>query len=150
SRGLELLDQDAQEENITVDDLAVRLESRASAVLFELGHRYAVLGARPVLEAVAQPFGPHALCRALQDAVDTLDIPSAHRIEIYRAFERLAATRITAFYDSLNQRLAERGILPHLRAFAPRRRQGSAAAAASGQAATPQDSATNAAAADAP
>lgn len=124
SRGLELLDQDAQEENITVDDLAVRLESRASAVLFELGHRYAVLGARPVLDAAAQPFGPHALCRALQDAVDGLDIPSAHRIEIYRAFERLAAERIVSFYEALNRHLVERGVLPHLRNIASRRRRG--------------------------
>ena len=133
TRGLELLDPQAQEENTIVDDLAARLESRASTVLFELGHRYAVLGARPVMDAAAQPFGPHALCRALQDAIDGLDIPSAHRIEIYRAFERLATARIVPLYESLNQRFVERGVLPHLRAFAPRRRRGSeTASSASG------------------
>ncbi|HET8898305.1 MAG TPA: DUF1631 family protein, partial [Rhodanobacteraceae bacterium] len=123
SLGLELLTAQAQDENVVVDDLAARLESRAAIVLFELGHRLAVLAARPAFDAATQPYGPPTVCRALQDAVDTLDIPSAHRIEVFRAFERLAATRVVAFYETLNRHLAEQGILPQLRVFAPRRRQ---------------------------
>jgi hypothetical protein len=122
SIGLELLTEHAQEESIVVDDIAARCESRATMVLFELGHRYAVLGARPVLEAATQPFGPYALCRSLQEAVDTLDMPAEHRIEVYRAFERAALTGIDGLYDALNQHLIARGVLPNLRVFAPRRR----------------------------
>lgn len=120
---LELLATQTLEENIAADDMAARGESRASMVLFELGHRFAVLNASPVLSTEALPLGPYSISRALQQAAANLDIPIAHRLELYRLFDDGVMAQLTEFYDTVNELLVQRGILPNLRAFLPRRRE---------------------------
>ena len=120
--GLELLAEQTQDQTIIVDDIIARAESRATMVLFELGHRYAVLGASPILETEQQPFGPATICRCLQHAVSQLSIAPEHQVLIYRAFDRGAMANIVALYDELNEKLIARGILPNLRTYAPRRK----------------------------
>lgn len=119
--GLELLAEQSQDQSIILDDIAARAEARATMPLFELGHRYAVLAASPIMESDRQPFGPVALCDCIRQIVTELDIAPEHQIEIYRAFDKKVLQQIVRLCDALNAKLVARGILPHLRTFAPRR-----------------------------
>ncbi|HET7662103.1 MAG TPA: DUF1631 family protein [Rhodanobacteraceae bacterium] len=120
--GLSLLEQQSQDETLMLADLAARTEARATLPLFELGHRYAVLAAQPMLESAVQPFSPAFLCDCLRQAIADIDLLPEFRVVIYQAFDRKALQCAFAFYDELNTQLCESGILPHLRVFAPRHR----------------------------
>ena len=119
---LALVDQDEFDEAIALDDIATRAELRASTPLFELGHRYAVLAAAPLIEAEALPVGPHALAQALRDAALGMGLSREHRILFYRLCDRRVFAAAEALYNGLNEHLAERGILPNLRVYLPRRK----------------------------
>ncbi|HET7300360.1 MAG TPA: DUF1631 family protein [Oleiagrimonas sp.] len=122
SEGLSLLARHSQDENLTLADLAARTEARANMPLFELGHRYAVLAALPVMESAVQPFSPTFLCDCLHRAIVDLDLQPEFRADIYQAFDRKVLQGAYTLYDELNTQLGENGILPHLRVFAPRHR----------------------------
>lgn len=122
SGGLSLVAQHSQDEAIILADLAARTEARANMPLFELGHRYAVLAALPVMESALQPFSPTFLCDCLRRAIADIDLPPEFRADIYQAFDRKVLQGAFTLYDELNTQLCESGILPHLRAFAPRHR----------------------------
>lgn len=124
--GLSLLEQQSQDETLILADLAARTEARATFPLFELGHRYAVLAALPMLESAAQPFSPTFLCDCLQQAIADIDLLPEFRAYIYQAFDRKVLQSAFALYDELNTQLCESGILPHLRVFAPRHRAAAA------------------------
>lgn len=126
--GLELLAEQSQDQSIILDDIAARTDARATMPLFELGHRYAVLAAAPIMETDQQPFSPGALCDCLRQVVSELDIIPEHQVDIYRAFDKKVLHQIASLYDKLNGKLIERGILPNLRTFAPRRRPGESTA----------------------
>lgn len=120
--GLALLADQSQDENIVLDDLASRAESRATLPLFELGHRYAVLGGRPVFASREQPFAPAALCACIRAASDEVDLSQVARGALYRAIDKRILTAAAQLYDTLNAALREAGILANLRSFAPPRK----------------------------
>ncbi len=126
--GLELLAEQSQDQSIILDDITARTDARATMPLFELGHRYAVLAAAPIMETDQQPFSPGALCDCLRQVVSELDIIPEHQVDIYRAFDKKVLHQIVSLYDNFNAKLIERGILPNLRTFAPRRRPGESTA----------------------
>ena len=118
---LALVDHDEFDEAVTLDDIATRTELRVSTVLFELGHRYGVLIASPLVDAEALPFGPHALAHGLREIATAMGLPREHRMLFYRLCDRRMMNTAEAFYAGLNEHLTDRGILPNLRAFLPRR-----------------------------
>ncbi|MBS0430866.1 MAG: DUF1631 domain-containing protein [Proteobacteria bacterium] len=118
---LALIEHDELEEAITLDDIATHTEMRASQALFELGHRYAVLAASPLLETEALPLGPHALVQGLHEVAGGMGLPREHRTTFYRLFDRRLLGAAEVLYGGLNKHLALRGILPNLRSYLPRR-----------------------------
>lgn len=120
---LTLVDHDEFDEAVALDDIATRTELRVNPILFELGHRYGVLIASPLLDAEALPLGPHALAHAFRDIGSCMGLPREHRILFYRLCDRRVMGAAESIYGGLNDHLAQRGILPNLRAFLPRRSQ---------------------------
>lgn len=118
---LALVDHDEFDEAIALDDIATRTELRVSSILFELGHRYGVLIASPLLDAEAQPFGPHALAHGLREIATHIGLPREYRMLFYRLWDRRMMNGAESLYSGLNEHLTDRGILPNLRAFLPRR-----------------------------
>ena len=116
-----LVDHDELEEAITLDDLAARAEMRVSQALFELGHRYAVLAASPLLDAESLPLGPHALAHGLREIALAMGLPREHRTVLYRLFDRRLLAAAESLYGGLNEHLIARGILPNLRMYLPKR-----------------------------
>lgn len=118
---LALVDHDEFDEAIALDDIATRTELRVSPILFELGHRYGVLIASPLLDAETLPFGPHALAHGLREIATHIGLPREHRMLFYRLWDRRMMNGAESFYSGLNEHLTDRGILPNLRAFLPKR-----------------------------
>src|SRR5690348_834606 len=118
---LTLVDHDEFDEAIALDDIATRTELRVSPVLFELGHRYGVLIASPLVDAEALPFGPHALAHGLREIATHIGLPREHRMLFYRLWDRRMMNGAESFYSGLNEHLTDRGILPNLHAFLPKR-----------------------------
>ncbi len=116
-----LVEHDELEEAISLDDFATRIEMRVSQALFELGHRYAVLGASPLLDSEVLPLGPHALAHGLREIALSLALPREHRAVFYRLFDRRVLAAAESLYGGLNEHLVARGILPNLRIYLPKR-----------------------------
>lgn len=118
---LTLVDHDEFDEAIALDDIATRTELRVSPILFELGHRYGVLIASPLVDAEALPLGPHALAHGLREIATHIGLPREHRMLFYRLWDRRMMNGAESFYSGLNEHLTDRGILPNLHAFLPKR-----------------------------
>ena len=111
---LELVGSTDLDETLTLQDMAARLEARHSLALYELGHRFAVLVARPAFHADAVPLGPAHVGEALRYAAAALDVPIDHRVLLYEVFDRLAMSGVGALYSAANMHFIENGIFRHL------------------------------------
>lgn len=115
---LSLVDDDAMTDQAVLNNIASRIESRNSLALQLLGHRFGVLAAAPAFDAEHLPLGPFALCQALYAASNVFDFTPAARLQLFRDFERAMMAGYGPLLETLNNRLAEAGILPHL-SFVP-------------------------------
>ncbi len=127
---LSLLDDDVVSDEATLANIANRVESRNSLGLQLLGQRFGVLAGAPAFESETLPLGPLALCNALADAADGMQLSRYARMQLFQQFERAMAEFYPPLLDTLNMRLAEDGILPYLSYVPVRVRPGSAAPAA--------------------
>lgn len=133
---LELLDPTEQELTTTLEQLGTRGDARHNNVLYELGHRLAVLIGTPPLEGDALPLGPRALVQNFHQASLPLDLPLPLQVQLLRDFDRSTTHPLDGLYAAINDRLARAGILPQLRAMPlPRHLSNRHAAAATADAA---------------
>ncbi|MFT4178143.1 MAG: DUF1631 family protein [Thermomonas sp.] len=129
---LSLADEGSIGDHAQLANLASRIESRNSLSLQLMSQRFGVLAGSPALEGRDLPLGPHALCRALASAMDTLEVSQQARSELLRQFEKMLMTAYPAILDALNVTLVQEGILPHL-SFVPYRLRQPSAHVAPGQ-----------------
>lgn len=127
---LSLLDEEAVSDQSVLDTMASRIESRNSLGLQLLGQRFGVLAGAPAFDGESLPLGPQALCNALADAIEALELSRYARMQLFQQFEKAMSTFYPAMVDALNARLAQDGILPHLSFVPVRVRPGSVAPAA--------------------
>ena len=111
---LNLLTEDALEEQLASEQMVDSLVRRHASSLELLDQRLAVLVDRSVLAAGSNPIGPAALARATRESLASVDLSTDLRIAMYKFMEREFATALTPLYDRVNARLGEAGILPRL------------------------------------
>ena len=114
SQGLALVDDSEANEGGVLANIALRSDSRNSLALQLMGHRYGVIAGAPAFDAERLPLGPHALCHALRMAATAAGLPADVRVVLYKQFEKVTMPHYPALLDTLNARLAQDGILPHL------------------------------------
>ena len=114
--GLSLVDPEQFEEHVLLDEIAARINARASMPLFDLGYRCAALMACAPLDPDELPLGPKALLGAWYEATDVLDLPPAHRVMMHRVFEQQLIERFAPLYEQANAVLLHQRVLPNLRA----------------------------------
>ena len=114
AQGLSLVDDVEMDEGSVLGSIAARSDSRNSLALQLMGYRYGVLAAGPAFDAEHLPLGPHALCHALRNTCDPLLPAMDARMLLYRQFDKIVMAHYPALLDTLNARLADDGILPHL------------------------------------
>ena len=111
---LALVEDVEMDEQVVLNEIAGRAEIRNSLVLFLLGQRFGVIAGRPAFDAETLPVGPHALCRALRDAVGCLELNLENRLALYRQFDRQVMQNSSAFYEAINSYLIRQKVLPGL------------------------------------
>lgn len=109
---LALTESTQLDESLVLSDIATKVELRIREPLYTLGNRFGVLAGTPRISAEAMPLGPRSVVEALRYATSGLDLVLEHRLILYRCFERVVLIGIAPFYNSLNNYLAEQGILP--------------------------------------
>lgn len=109
------LTDDAQlDESLVLADIATKVELRVREPLYALGKRFGVLAGTPPISNESMPLGPRSIVEALRFAAAGLDLVLAHRLVLYRCFERVVMIGIGTFYNTLNDYLIEQGILRDL------------------------------------
>ncbi|HSE11538.1 MAG TPA: DUF1631 family protein, partial [Rudaea sp.] len=134
---MELVGATDLDESLTLQDMAARVEARHSLALYELGHRFAVLIARPAFAAETMPLGPTHVGEALRYAAAALGIPVDHRVLLYEVFDRLAMSGVGALYAAANMHFIEQGIFRHLQVQTARGRSANARPGTEARPATP-------------
>ncbi|MDE2278742.1 MAG: DUF1631 family protein [Xanthomonadaceae bacterium] len=120
-RPLSLLTQTEHEMTATLEKLSSRGDAHHGLVITELSYRFAVLVGAAPLEGAKLPIGPAGLAEALRSAIDILDLPSGHRLQLVQRFEQLVVLAAGPLYAVVNKQLQDDGLLPQLRPFAPPR-----------------------------
>jgi hypothetical protein len=113
---LSLVDDDELEENLAMEGMVSKANRVNEGQLYVLTRRLAVALDRPRLAEDAHPLAPSALCEAFRGAVKALDVSLRIRLIIYKLFDKYVIGQLPELYKEVNQDLAERGILPDLRA----------------------------------
>lgn len=113
-RSLTLVDDATMDESVVLNDIARRHESRTSGTLTLSGQRFGVLAGQAAFDLEHLPIGPRALCRMLKNAAECFDINTESKLLFYRAFDRKALANYHEWLETLDQSLANDGVLPGL------------------------------------
>lgn len=125
--GLALVDSTELDAELVLRDIAQRSEAGASLALHLLGQRFGVLAAAPAFDAQRLPLGPQALCQAMEEASQSLQLPPDTSHLLLRTFERKVMADYAELADLFNATLAAEGVLPALTYVPLRVRPGAAA-----------------------
>ena len=124
-RNLSLVDESVMDEGAVLHAIASRQESRANLVLHLLGQRFGVLAAAPALDSERIPLGPQALCRAIRNATEIMQLDHGARLLFYRIFDRRVLAQYLNLCEKLDALLVDEGVLPGLSYVPMRTRAGS-------------------------
>jgi hypothetical protein len=117
---LKLLDDDALEESIAVQEMTNKLKAACEPELYALGRRMGYLMERPELDDDANPMSPDTICRALKDACDAIESGYKVRVTLLKMLERYVASDLQRIYGEINTHLVQQQILPEIRVVARR------------------------------
>ncbi|MFC3716687.1 DUF1631 domain-containing protein [Luteimonas soli] len=124
-QNLSLVEDEVMDEGAVLREVATRQESRAALPLHLLGQRFGVLAGSPAFDAERIPLGPRALCRAMRDASQTLQVPYEARLLLYRIFDRQVMAGYSRVLERLDEAMDAAGVLPGL-TFVPVRARATA------------------------
>lgn len=124
--GLALVDSTELDAELVLRDIAQRSEAGASLALHLLGQRFGVLAAAPAFDAQRLPLGPQALCRVMEEASQSLQLPPDTSHLLLRTFERKVMVDYAELAEQFNATLAAEGVLPALTYVPLRVRPGAA------------------------
>src|SRR3546814_2261913 len=111
---LSLVEDEVMDEGAVLREVATRQESRAALPLHLLGQRFGVLAGSPAFDAERIPLGPRALCRAMRDASQTLQVPYEARLLLYRIFDRPVMAGYSRVLERLDDAMEDAGVLQAL------------------------------------
>ena len=117
---LSLVDDEALERSIAVQEMAARLQGECENELRSFAPRMAYLLGRAEGGEAANPLGPETVCRALLEACDRIEAGHRVRLTLLRALESQVSHGLSILYRDLNRHLVERQVLPDLRPVAKR------------------------------
>ncbi len=128
---LSLVEKDELEEELAVTTMASKAQTRFHHDLALLDKRFAHMLGKRSLEKDENPAAPKALSEIFRVVLDEWEAEEVlARIVVYKCFERVVLSEIGTVYESINQLLVEKDVLPeltpHQGGTAPRRAAGSA------------------------
>ena len=102
---LALVEEGEFEDWLNLSAVIRQTEADCVPQLDEFEQRYSLLAGKPI-DRKNNPFGPEAIARAFQDAIQLLAFPNPMRMVLYKTLGQAAASRAPALYAQLNQTLA--------------------------------------------
>lgn len=111
---LSLVDHEAMDQEVLLEQLVHRHETHSRPGLFLLGQRFGVLAGAPAFDVSRIPAGPQSLCDALRDTLQVLQVDPQFRLPLCRAFEQRGMAEYDAWLGVLNDLLEKEGVLPGL------------------------------------
>lgn len=97
---LSLVDENDFDDWLHMTSVSNRLETEFQEQLTGIEKRFSLLVGHPV-DRQSNPFGPVAICRALQDGILTLDFTLGMRAELYKAWGTVLAQHLAELYEQL-------------------------------------------------
>ena len=113
-KSMTLVEDTDIDRDIVLHEMARRESFRVTSPLLLLGQRFAVLAAQPAFDPERLPLGPYALCRALRDCGEQMQLNLDSQLALYQVFDRLVMARHAELVDRLNILLEREGVLPGL------------------------------------
>ncbi|WP_449467614.1 DUF1631 domain-containing protein [Stenotrophomonas humi] len=113
-KSMTLVEDTDIDRDIVLHEMARRESFRVTSPLLLLGQRFAVLAAQPAFDPERLPLGPYALCRALRDCSEQMQLNLDAQLVLYQVFDRVVMTRHAELVDRLNILLEREGVLPGL------------------------------------
>jgi hypothetical protein len=110
-----LVDDEAVEEQIAVNNLADKVSHGCREELYALDQRLRALLAAGADSTWTQPVTPELVCEAIRRAVADLQSGLKIRLIILKLFDRYVAAELAVIYHDCNEWLIGKGILPELR-----------------------------------
>ncbi|WP_269792058.1 DUF1631 domain-containing protein [Stenotrophomonas sp. Iso1] len=113
-KSMTLVEDTDIDRDIVLHEMARRESFRVTSPLLLLGQRFAVLAAQPAFDPERLPLGPYALCRALRDCGEQMQLNLDAQLVLYQVFDRMVMARHAELIDRLNILLEREGVLPGL------------------------------------
>jgi hypothetical protein len=109
SRDLKLIEDELVEQRLAVETTRQRIESHCETVLFEFKQRLASARRQFGLQLLDAQFAPGALCLALYEGLQEIDIKVDLLVVVLKIFEQVARTDLRVIYTELNTLLDAHG-----------------------------------------
>ncbi|UTW44479.1 DUF1631 domain-containing protein [bacterium SCSIO 12696] len=129
---LSLVEDEALEERVILTTIRQRAESRYSDAMWALNRRFSLLNNGREVTDQTNPLAPCRFCFALKQGMQSIDVSTAAKAEIYRMFERVFVDHVGRIYEQVNKALTDLGVLPNLRHEVVKAREGGAGSVAPG------------------
>ncbi|HAZ61663.1 MAG TPA: hypothetical protein DCY89_08830, partial [Gammaproteobacteria bacterium] len=110
-----LVDHEAVEEQIAVNNLADKVTHGCREELYALDQRLRALLKIDAQTAWSQPASPEVVCESIRRALTDLQSGLKVRLIILKLFDRYVAGELAVIYHDCNEWLIGKGILPELR-----------------------------------
>ncbi|MFP5417950.1 MAG: DUF1631 domain-containing protein [Gammaproteobacteria bacterium] len=107
-------DQDF-ELTLAIDKATSRLRYNCAEEMVALDARVGHLMARPDLAENDNPLGPRVLCSALLEGFGNMQLPQNAQVVLLNQCDLVLTTELARIYQSINQYLADRRVLPDLK-----------------------------------
>ena len=145
---LSLIGEQDFELTLALDKATSRLRFNSAEEMVALDARMGHLMGRSDLPENDNPLGPRVLCGALLDGFAAMNLDPSARVVLLNQFDLVLTTELAHIYQSINQYLADRRVLPDLKIGMKNRSRGASAASSgaaspSGPAAPKADSAND-------
>ncbi|MBT9569473.1 MAG: DUF1631 domain-containing protein [Thiobacillus sp.] len=126
-------DQDF-ELTLAIDKATSRLRYNCAEEMVALDARVGHLMARPDLAENDNPLGPRVLCSALLEGFSNMQLPQGAQVVLLNQCDLVLTTELARIYQSINQYLADRRVLPDLKIGMKSRSRATGGATAGGAA----------------
>jgi len=114
---LALIDENAFEEALAVENIETRVNTLYSEEMYLLNLRMAVLNSGHKLgeQNPALPTSPSHICLLLKTGLKKLELDVDVKIVFCKIFDKMVMGEMKALYDAINRHLQKAGVLPNLR-----------------------------------
>ena len=111
---LTLVENDELEESLAVSNMITKLGVNCKDELFALDKRMGFLLNDPELTNADNPISAEIICNSFKAACNQLDTRIEVKLIIHKLFDKWVVSGMKAFYQEINQYLADKDVLPNL------------------------------------